>query len=63
MKPVINIDWQVKANELEKLVGVREAAYSCGVAEYTFKRLMEGTPSRMGYDFGVLLLWQLETAQ
>ena len=60
MKPEINIDWQEKAIELEALVGLREAAYQCGVAEYTIKRIIDGGTTRVAYDCGVLLLWQLE---
>lgn len=60
MKPTININWKVKANKLEKKLGIREAAYQCGIAEHTYKRLMSGETVNASYDCGVLMQWLLE---
>jgi len=59
MKPEINIDWKKKAKQLEDKMGIREAAYKCGVAEYTFKRIATGTTKRMDYDCGILIRYYL----
>jgi len=60
MKPEININWKEKASILVERVGLRKAAYECGVAEYTMKRIVDGITKRVDYDCGVLILWQLE---
>lgn len=60
MKPTINYNWSEKALELIELVGLREAAYQCGVAEYTMKRISNGSTVKVDYDCGVLMLWLLE---
>ena len=61
MKPNININWQQKAKLLEKKLGsVREAAYQCGIAEHTCKRIMKGETKKVEHDCGVLMLWNLE---
>jgi hypothetical protein len=63
MKPEINIDWKKKAKQLEKKMGIRDAAYKCNVAEYTFKRIMSGDTKRMDYECGILILYYLEGAE
>lgn len=60
MKPIININWPEKALELIELMGLREAAYQCGVAEYTMTRISNGATVRVDHDCGVLMLWLLE---
>jgi len=63
MKPEINLDWKKLAKRLEKQMGIRDAAYKCGVAEYTFKRIMNGDTKRMDYDCGVLIRYYLGDEQ
>ena len=63
MKPEINLDWKKKAKQIIKKMGIREAAYKCGVAEYTLKRVASGDTKRMDYDCGVLIRYYLEGAE
>ena len=60
MKPVINIDWSEKASKLKEKIGLQEAAYKCGVAEYTYRRIMNGSKPTVDYDCGVLIQWYLK---
>ena len=60
MKPIININWKQKAKRLERNIGIREAAYQCGIAEYTYKRIMSGHTKTVSYDCGTLMLWLLK---
>ena len=63
MKPEINIDWKKKAKALVKKMGIRDAAYKCGVAEYTFIRIASGKTKRVDYDCGILIRYYLEGAE
>jgi len=60
MQPTININWKQKAKKLNKKMSVQDAAYKCGVAEQTFRRIMSGETDKVSYDCGVLMLWLLE---
>ena len=60
MTPEINLNWKKLAKKLETKMGIREAAYKCGVAEHTFRRIMNGDTKRVDYDCGVLIRYYLE---
>lgn len=57
MKPEININFTKKAKALIKAIGKREAAYRCGVAEYTIQRIADGKSKNVYFDCGTLLNW------
>jgi len=59
MSPEINLPWAKLAKRLEKKIGLREAAYKCGIAEYTYRRIMNGTKKTVDYDCGILIRYYL----